>query len=1246
MKTSQRNPFPGLRAFTDDESRIYFGRESQVDELLRRLRKHRFLAVVGSSGSGKSSLVRAGLIPALQGGQMNEAGSLWKIALFRPIDDPIGNLARALNDDRVFGSGEESERSLEISLTEMVLRTAASGLSDVAAENGMANNVNLLIVVDQFEELFRFRNRQKAQHNAKDEADSFVRLLLNAVTEQKRFSIFVMITMRSDYLGDCAAFGDLPQAMNESQYLIPRLNRSELESAIRGPIAVGGASIADRLVNLLINDIGADQDQLPVLQHALMRTWDHWERTREGESDVIDIRNYEAIGKMSHALADHADSVYDNLPTPQAQRIASVLFKCITDRSADPRGIRRPTTIKEVAEVAGVDEAEVSEVVNEFRAIGRTFILPMPPPKDLTPETSLDLSHESLLRIWSKLEKWADEEVNSSLIYNRLADTAVKGFALYREPELSNALDWLKDQKPTSTWAKRYDKDSDQQEATRLEQALAFLEQSKQSKLDEEKAIESARQEKEKQSQRELERANEEKKAAEKLGRRQRNQRNFMAISFVGAAVSAGLFWWQLMNATKAQARAFTITAQAQVIKDPLNSVVNGLAALKLQEGWLRRSSDASLDLVDTLTRALANNPQVDVINIGEGPLWTLVGLKKDVLISGGADGMIRRWRVGSDGKLLDPIHAESGQGAVLSLVELRNGELITGGADGNIRRWSSDLKPLGNPVPTDQNTVVSLVELENGEMITGGVNGTIRRWKSDLTPLGNPVQTDQISVMSVVALTNGEFYTGGMDGTIRRWRDGNALGGRMDTQQGPIRNVLMLKNGNLITASVYGSIRIWRARDGKPLSKSIDTGQSGVRSMIELKNGDLVTAGFDGTIRIWNLANGTEPKPKSDPIKSNQGLVVSLVEHKDFGFYTGGTDGTIRRWKLSNFDFRVDNYHGLGKVISLVELKNGELITGGENGRIRCWRNGKLQGGLKGGVDTKQGKVLSMVKLNNGELITGGANGTILRWSSDCNNIKQVGKPINADKGPIYSMVLLNKDVLVTGGGGTIRRWRVGKTIDKIDHPINTGQPEVLSMLKLNNGQLITGGQNGTIRLWSSKGKPLGVPVSVTTAPSDDDRKKNAVTNLLELKNGELITGGGDSDGTIRRWRIGKTIGQIGKPILTYQGPILSMLELENNVLITGGEKGTIRSWRDGKALSEPIELAQGPVSSMVMLKSGELITGGVVKFRRWPPKELILRNACEMLNKSQSDPRAKEEAWVTATNFCKQRTILAWKS
>jgi tetratricopeptide (TPR) repeat protein len=453
-----RNPFPGLRPFETNEYRLFFGREGQSDELLSRLQRSRFLAVVGTSGSGKSSLIRAGLMPALHGGMMEGAGAGWRIAVMRPGGDPIGNLAAELAKKDVLSDAGAGLRSDEAeALIDATLRSSSLGIVNVAYQGRLGEHEKLLIVVDQFEELFRFRAAREGASAGGDEAAAFVKLLLEAA-QQRELSIYVVLTMRSDFLGDCAQFQGLPEAINDGQYLIPRMTRDERRFAVTGPVGVTRGKIAEPLVNRLLNDVGDQPDQLPILQHALMRTWEHW-RTMRRNGEPIGIEHYEAIGTMSEALSRHADEAFDELPDERSRQIAEKLFKCLSERGADNRETRRPTRLDAICEITGASMKEVIAVVDVFREGGRSFVMP-PIDTVLQPETVIDISHESLIRNWQRLKGWVIEEAQSARIYRRLAETAVLhregSEGLLQDPYLQVALDWRDQNKPNAEWAKRY----------------------------------------------------------------------------------------------------------------------------------------------------------------------------------------------------------------------------------------------------------------------------------------------------------------------------------------------------------------------------------------------------------------------------------------------------------------------------------------------------------------------------------------------------------------------------------------------------------------------------------------------------------------------------------------------------------------------------------------------------------------------------------------------------------------------
>lgn len=452
------NPYPGLRPFETEEDYLFFGREGQSEEILRRLRRERFVAVVGTSGSGKSSLIRAGLLSYLYGGFMSGAGSHWRVAVMRPGGDPIRNLARALYVPSVLASGEASEEDAqqERTVLEVTLRRSGLGLVEAIRQTRLPGTDNLLVVVDQFEELFRFAEPSKLSRN-EDDAAAFVKLLLESAA-QTALPIYIVITMRSDFIGDCARYRDLPERVAAGLYLIPRMTRDQRREAIERPAMVADGTIAPRLMNRLLNDGGDNPDLLPILQHALMRTWEYW-RLHHEPGAPLDLEHYSASGEMTEALSRHAEEAYAELPDDRARTIARRMFQALTEKGEDNREVRRPSSVGTIAGVAGASSEEVGAVIETFRRSGRSFLTP-PPGVALTENTVIDISHESLIRGWTRLNKWVDEETESAKVYQRLAETAglqAQGRAgLFHGPDLKDALAWRDKEKPNPTWGNFY----------------------------------------------------------------------------------------------------------------------------------------------------------------------------------------------------------------------------------------------------------------------------------------------------------------------------------------------------------------------------------------------------------------------------------------------------------------------------------------------------------------------------------------------------------------------------------------------------------------------------------------------------------------------------------------------------------------------------------------------------------------------------------------------------------------------
>lgn len=468
------NPFPGFREFGEEEAHLFFGREKQIDELLKKLRTSRFLSVLGDSGRGKSSLVKAGIIPSLHSGFMVEAGSSWNVLLTRPGNNPIGNLTTALIQNGLFSESETKQfNPHQIAID--TLRRSENGLIEIVRQAGLEENENLLIIVDQFEELFSFNKQEQHQLSPRNDAAAFVQLLLKAA-RQSKVPLYIIITLRSDFLGNCSKFHGLPQAINQAQYLIPNMTREESRRAITGPLAVSNINITPRLQERLLNDLDKTQDQLPLLQFTLKQITDYW-YANSNEKTPLDIKHYESCGMLSDAVNRYAEKIYKEINDMKRLRIADTVFTMVTDQTNDMKDMRRPTTVRELADISEATTDEVIEVINKFREPGYELLRPLAS-EELTRDSLIDLSHESLMRLWKRFRLLIEEEQQSVKLYRRLAHSAKmyqEGKAeLWRDPDLMLAKTWYLGNKPNAAWGRRYDH--------YFERAITFLKASEDQK--------------------------------------------------------------------------------------------------------------------------------------------------------------------------------------------------------------------------------------------------------------------------------------------------------------------------------------------------------------------------------------------------------------------------------------------------------------------------------------------------------------------------------------------------------------------------------------------------------------------------------------------------------------------------------------------------------------------------------------------------------------------------------------------
>ncbi|MEP6734905.1 MAG: hypothetical protein ABJA70_05270 [Chryseolinea sp.] len=529
-------PYTGLRPFTEEESIYFKGRDEHIEQATRQLEKNKFIMLTGASGDGKSSLVYAGIIPNAKAGFLKASFSNWAVVDFRPERSPMGNLSEALAMQLGINADTVSTE-LRYGFSALVDIYKASPLyydkhsaewtegDDRSKNERRRKAANLIILADQFEEFFTNpENFEKGVPS--QEAMSVTNLLLETarIALEENLPIYVIVTMRSDFIGQCAAFRGLPEYIGFSQFFVPRLNRKELREVIEEPAVLSGNVIERRLTERLIHDIVEGTDQLPILQHALNQIW---KMADEGASSM-DLIHYAMVGGMpgielpdedaekfnawfarlppnvqicynqpdlQNVLNTHANKLYNqdadhlketqkgNVSDDEAKMIIKAAFKCLT-KINNSRAVRNRMTLGEITAIINVpnlDHKTVGKVLDIFREPGNTLLRPfLEETAELSPDDVLDITHESLIRNWENLEQWAKEEFNSYTIsrdfdqqLNRwLESKRSNDFLLYIGP-LTYFESWIKEEKPNAAWAARY-LEGDQSKEAKLAKAHAI----------------------------------------------------------------------------------------------------------------------------------------------------------------------------------------------------------------------------------------------------------------------------------------------------------------------------------------------------------------------------------------------------------------------------------------------------------------------------------------------------------------------------------------------------------------------------------------------------------------------------------------------------------------------------------------------------------------------------------------------------------------------------------------------------
>jgi WD40 repeat protein len=962
IKTEKFNPFPGLRPFFPEESDLFFGREEESGEVLSKLLKNRFITVIGASGSGKSSLIYCGVLPKIKKLSLNDASS-WKIISFRPGNDPIGNLTEALIAD----VSETDQRKIDSQSVTLLLKENPNGLSEAVKNLMVTTNDKVLILVDQFEELFRYSTTGKGVVPGENAA-KFVNLLENAVN-QKAVEIYTIITMRSDFIGECAHFQGLTQLINNSNYLVPHMNRENYRAAIEGPVKYAGATIDNKLVESLLNHIGDQTDQLPVLQHALMRTWAHWQELDESERP-ISFADYDSVGTMSDAMSRHANEAFEELDL-RGREICEKTFKTITEKGADNKGIRHPSSVKTIKSIIQCTSEELFEVVEKFRITSRSFITPREN-VPLTDDSVIDLSHESLMRLWDRLKEWVDEEAGSVLMYMRLSEASAMyqqgKTTLWRPPDLQLAINWREQQKPTLTWAERYD--------PAFERAMVYLRTSEKEYM-----------------------AEEENKIM--LQKRQMKRTRIVAMILgIAAIISVGFMLFAFVQ--KIAADRLTVLAenrrvQAEQQKNRADSsskvaiyqksladssaivardrekeavqqkeLADSSKALAIrnateaksqrniavvQSDSAKRASIRAIESAKIATEQKVEANRLRMLSIGKSmsiksmqvqgqkDLQTLLAYqaylfnKKNNGLSNDADIYQGLYNVAKQYGNLNYKTFTGHTGEIKSIAFVPGKrEFYTSSGDGKVLKWNLDSKDQKLQVIDSGSVIVEILSVspDAAWIACGGRNSIIKMIPLKGTSLGYELKGHTGKIKSLVFSFDGKYlYSASLDGKVLKWDLSARTSKDIVTEKMLITSIDISSNGSYLAGvSNEGKVLVWNP-DKSADNFRIETQGKVIKTVRFKPDENTLAIGYtDGYVEIWDVAG----KKKISEIKAHTAEVNDIrFNIKQYQMATASSDRTLKLWDTRDLTTPPINFtDNEGFVMVIGFSPDGQVVVSG----------------------------------------------------------------------------------------------------------------------------------------------------------------------------------------------------------------------------------------------------------------------------------------------------------------------------
>lgn len=873
------SPFRGLQVFETDDAWLFFGRESETEELLSHMEHAPVLSVVGNSGSGKSSLLRAGLIPALQQGSSCPNGSQneqWRIAVFRPSVDPFDYLAEVLPSQLAPELSLQERAEFihhfrnKLSAGESNLRDAIAALAGAMSDE--AGPTRVLLMVDQFEELFTLTRDRRIR-------DAYIDSLLAAARLDCVVPVHLVLAVRADFYPECMEHAALSRTMAANQYNVGRMSHEQLRESIEKRLQLASAHAEAGLIDSLLEDVGSEPGNLALLEHALGQLWEKC----GGFACTLTNKAYAEIGRLRGALGRHADEVYaglrDEVQKQQAKRIFIQLVQ-LGDGAPDTR--RRVAK----ADLLSLGKAEEIDFLLAHLASRRLIST-----GEEEQEGFVEVSHEALIREWPLLRDWLTQNRDDLGLERRLLQLAEEWQNLNRDKDallqgirLTQAEEWLGRHADVPVLLQDF-----------VQRSICAREKARE---------------------RELARQN---AAAVRL-------RWFSAALALMLVLAVAAAWFTYREKVMEKSRAMAAQSGEMLQRD------HGQALDLAIRSWeMAHTEEARLAV------AKASSEPLSILQ-HEGSVTARFSPDGRRIATASFDRTARVWNA-EDGRLLVTLQGHTDK--VMDVMFSPDGRrIVTASSDHTARVWDSEDGRLLITLQGHADQVCGVEFSPDGQrIVTASSDHEARVWDSANGRLLTTLSGHTGIVTYAEFSPDGQrIVTTSFDHTARVW---NSTDGRLlftlHGHEDWVLNAAFSPDGQrIVTASYDHTARLWSAADGHLLVTVHHLGSVSY-AKFSPDGQRIVTASYDRTAQVWNSVDGrwlfTLPHDGS----------VEYAEFSPDGQHiiTASDDSTSRVWNGANGRLLAVLQGHSGQVYQASFSPSGvRIVTSSADRTARVWTN------------------------------------------------------------------------------------------------------------------------------------------------------------------------------------------------------------------------------------------------------------------------------------------------------------------